>query len=276
MAKNNESKNLESIANSHPAVIFSILLIVTLIVQSAGGLFIKGLYRDNNWVVSIYYGTDLITLVLVVPVLIAALMLGKRGSARAQLIWTGTMYYAFYNNMYFLGSAFNRFFLVYVALFVLSSFAIVAVLLNIDARRIGESFCAHMPRKSIATVLFLNAAVLGVMWIGQSLHYITSGELPQLIGDTGGVTNMVAVYDLSMIVPLYILGGIWLWRSRPWGYVVSAIMLIQSTLITTVLVVAAPFQAAAGVPNAWMMVPLWALMGVSFLAASIILLKNLH
>jgi hypothetical protein len=43
----------------------------------------------------------------------------------------------------------------------------------------------------------------------------------------------------------------------------------------TVLVVAPPFQAAAGIPGAYALVPLWALMGASFLVSAIHLLGGL-
>lgn len=66
------------------AYILSALVALLAIVASAGGLFIDGLYRDNPFVTAGWYGNDLVTLVVAVPVLVAALILSMRGSlARA-------------------------------------------------------------------------------------------------------------------------------------------------------------------------------------------------
>jgi hypothetical protein len=239
----------------------------------AGGVFIRGLYRDNAWVVSVLKGTDFETLVLDVPVMIWALVAAMRGSMRARLILMGMVYYVFYNNQYYLFSAFNRFFLVYVALFILSSCALVALLLGTDAGRLGDIGRAA-PRRTIAVIMFANAAILAVMWVGQAAMYIADGRLPQLIIDTGAGTHMVAILDLTLIVPPLVLGGLWLWQARPWGRVIATVMLVQCTAITVDLVVTPPFQAAAGVKDAWTMVPLWAVMGVTFLFCSLSMLRR--
>jgi hypothetical protein len=60
------------------------------------------------------------------------------------------------------------------------------------------------------------------MWIGQSIVYVVKGELPQLIADSGGITNLVAVLDLTLIVPPLALGGWWLWQGKAWGVIVAA------------------------------------------------------
>jgi hypothetical protein len=235
-----------------------------LVLQAFGGAAIPGLYRDNAWIVSTFRATDLTALVLDVPVLLAAFAWASRGSSRGWAVWLGTLYYVFYNNLYFLlGTAFNRFFLVYVAITILSAFALVAAVAETPAMAVGASV-ARIPRRAIVSILLACAAVLAVMWVGQSLAYVATGTLPQIISDTGGITHVVAALDLTAIVPLLVFGAVRLWRSRPWGFVVSAGMLVQGILITVDLLVSAPFQAAAGVRDAWAMTPLWAVMLVAF------------
>jgi hypothetical protein len=205
-----------------------------------------------------------------VPLLLAALAWASRGSAGGWAAWLGTLYYVFYNNLYFLlGSAFNRFFLVYVAITILSAFALVAAVAETPGTMVRVSV-AKAPRSVIGSILFACAAILAVMWVGQSLAYVATGALPQIIGDTGGITHVVAALDLTAIVPLLLFGAVRLWRSRPWGFVVSAGMLVQGVLITVDLLVSAPFQAAAGVRDAWTVAPLWAVMLAAFGSGAVV------
>jgi len=76
-------------------------------------------------------------------------------------------------------------------------------------------------------------------------------------------------------VPLLALGAAWLWKGLPWGRVITTGMTVQCSLITIVLLVGTPFQAAAGVKDAWAFFPLWAFMGVVFWASAVIMLKSI-
>jgi hypothetical protein len=255
---------------------FTILLSAVLALQAAGGLFIPGLYRDNTWIVSTYRGTDLLTLALVAPALIVSMALATLGSARARMVWIGALYYAFYSNLYFLiGTAYNRFFIVYVAVFDLSALALAAALMEIDIPAMEKVSVPSSTRNVVAGIAIACAALLTLMWTGQSLAFIATGSLPQLISDTGGITHVVAALDLTFIVPPLVLGAVWLQRSRPWGLVISAAMMVQGVIVTTCLVVVAPFNAAAGIRNAWTMVPLWAAMGAAFLTGAVLLMRIL-
>lgn len=105
--------------------VLSILIIILTIVASAGGLFIKEVYRDNAFVTSTWLGTDFVTLCLAVPLLIAAVILAGRGSTRAFLICLGLFESSLYNfGFYLFGAAFNYLFMVYAALFGLSIWAL--------------------------------------------------------------------------------------------------------------------------------------------------------
>jgi hypothetical protein len=243
-------------------------------VQAAGGLFIPGLYRDNAWVASVLRGQDFVALVLVVPLLLAAHAWARRGSALAHLVWLGVLYKVFYNNLYYLfGSDFNRFFLVYVAVFIFSSTAVVSALIATDAQAFSAAPVSPRHAKIAAGIMFASAGILAVMWTGQSLMYVVNGQVPQLVTDGGGGTHLVAALDLTTIVPPMLIGGTLLWRMRPWGRVIAPAMLVQSALIVVDLAVTPAFQAAAGIPDAWAMVPLWAVMGAWFLAGAGLLLR---
>ena len=51
----------------------SVLIAILAALVSVGGLFIKGLYHDNDLVVSAWQGNDIVTLFIVVPVMLLSL-----------------------------------------------------------------------------------------------------------------------------------------------------------------------------------------------------------
>lgn len=254
----------------------SIIIGILMIVESAGGLLIQGLYRDNTWAKSAWYGNDLVTLVVAVPVLVFALILSMHGSQRAQLVWLAMLFYTFYSYAFYLfGAAINWFFLVYVALFTLSIFALIFVLTSVDVNTISQKFHPRIPARWISCFMLLFALLLCFIWISEWVRFVLTGRIPQLGGMEEGY-RLVAALDLSIQVPSLTLAAIWLWKRQPWGYVLGTMMMIADTVYILVLIVIAPFAANAGVPGAWDQVPLWVVLGAGCLISSGLLLWNME
>lgn len=233
----------------------SIIITVLIIVASAGGLLIDGLYRDNTWTTTQLRGSDLVRLVVAVPVLVAALMFTKRGSQRALLIWLGMLWLTVYDYAFFLfGAAFNVFFLVYVALFSLSILALIFAVPRVDAKAISRKFKARTPVRWISGYMLFIAIFLGGLWGAQTLNFMVTGQLPQSNIDSGHPTNIVFALDLALLVPGLVLAAIWLWQRRPWGYILGAMMLVKGTIYPMALIGMAIFYYdATGIwdPLAW-------------------------
>lgn len=233
----------------------SIIITVLIIVASAGGLLIDGLYRDNTWTTTQLRGSDLVRLVVAVPVLVAALMFTKRGSQRALLIWLGMLWLTVYDYAFFLfGAAFNVFFLVYVALFSLSILALIFAVPRVDAKAISRKFKARTPVRWISGYMLFIAIFLGGLWGAQTLNFMVTGQLPQSNIDSGHTTNIVFALDLALLVPGLVLAAIWLWQRRPWGYILGAMMLVKGTIYAMALIGMAIFYYdATGIwdPLAW-------------------------
>ena len=232
------------------ACILSAIIALLALVASAGGLFLKGLYRDNAWVTPQLQGGDLVTLVVAVPLLIASLIGSMRGSPRAQLIWIAMLGYMLYNYAFYLfAAAFNVFFLIYVALFSLPIFALISALARMDVDAIGRQFRAATPVKWISAYMLFFAFVLGGMWIAQTLGFVASGKVPQVILDSGQSTSIVFALDLSLLVPGLVLGAILLWQRRSWGYLLAAVMMIKATTYALALIAMGAFSAS--VSGSW-------------------------
>jgi hypothetical protein len=130
------------------AYILSAIIAILATVVSAGGMFMADLYRDNAFVTTVWRGNDLVTLVVAVPLMVATLILTLRGSQRALLVWLGTLGYMLYNYVFYLyGAAFNRFFLLYAALTMLSMYTLIFALPKLDVNGISQRFHARTPVK---------------------------------------------------------------------------------------------------------------------------------
>lgn len=258
-----------------PAYVLSMIIVALTVVAAIGGLLIRDLYRDSLFITAGWFGNDLVTLAVAVPVLIVALALSMRGSQRAQLVWLGMLDYTLYNYAFYLfGAALNRFFLIYVALFTLSAYALIFGLANIDVKGIAQRFQAKTPIKWISGYMLVWALLLGVAWTAQFLSFAATGQLPQN-GLDEGAFKLVAALDLSFVVSGVALAAIWLWNRRPWGYVLAAVFNVKGAVYTLVLTAGSLSAASAGIEGAAALVPLWAFLGTASLIAVLFLLRSM-
>jgi hypothetical protein len=241
----------------------SILIAVLMAGASILGLFSASIYRDNDWAKSGFRGNDLISLVLATPILLAGVMLTRRGSARGRLVWLGALAYTLYNYLFYLfGTAFNDLFLVYAALVGMSLWALILAVTATDPATIRQAMSDPDPLKWVAANLVLIGLFLGFAWIAQSVAYVVNGTLPQSVTDSGIHTAIVFALDLTMIVPPMFVGAWLYWTHHPWGFVMAGVLVIKAAAYTIALISMSFFAAAAGVPGAWDLAPVWVAISV--------------
>lgn len=251
------------------AVILTGLIIPLCLVASLCGFFGE-VYRDEEWIENAFYGTDLVTLFVVVPMMIAALVQSLKGSERGRLVWMGLLGYTAYNYAFYLfGAQFNALFLVYVALFSLSIFALVLLLSATDIAALGRHFDAHTPRKIVAAFLVLVSLPLAAFELSQCIGYLFTGRLPQ-------APSLIFALDLSIVVPTTALAAVLLWQRRPWGYVLGAIMLVKAFTYGLGLVLSTAFVAGFSASGTWdPLLPFYVFIAVGGGLSGLALLRHL-
>jgi hypothetical protein len=143
-----------------------------------------------------------------VPILIAALIFASRGSQRAQLIWMGALDYMLYNYAFYVfAAAFNWFFLIYAALLGLSIFALIFGFVSINVNAIARRFRSRTPVRWISGYMVFSAIGLSVVYLVQSIAFIFTRQLPSIITRTGGTTSIIFALDLTLLIPVMILGA---------------------------------------------------------------------
>jgi hypothetical protein len=258
------------------AFTLSVIIAGLMVAASLAGLLIDGLYRDNPFVAAGWRGNDLVTLVIAVPLLIGSLTLARRGSDRARLVWVGVLYYTLYNYAFYLfGAAFNPLFLAYVALFALPIFALIFGLVGMDVEALRRGFGPRTPVRAVAVAMCLLGGALGAFWIAMSAPGPLTAQTLDLIARYDAATNLIAALDLTFIVPAFVLGGVWLWMQRPWGYVLAGMITVSGAVYMAVLAASALSQARAGLASAADALP-WAALSAVCSALAVALLVHLR
>lgn len=261
------------------ARIMSAMILPLMVAASAAGLWMGGLYQDPAGVNAMLRAYDLVTLVVVVPALAVVLLPSTRGSRCAQLLWLSALAYAVYNYaIYVFGSAFNDMFLVHVALFSLSVFALALASANLNVVTIAAGFRAGTPVRSVSVLLLLPAIGLGAMWGYYSLRFAFTGAAPEesLLVLPSTTVHLGYVLDLALLVPGYASAAVLLWRRAPWGYVLATVMAVFGTVYQLSYMTALVFQANAKVPGATSFDPAEPFIAGVFTIAAVLLLSGLR
>lgn len=225
------------------------VIAVLMMVASAAGLLVDGLYRDGIWAREALRGGDLTTIAVAAPVLIASMLLARRGSRAAQAVWLGALAYSLYNYAYYVfGAAFNDIFVLHIALFSLSIATLALAIANIDVNAIAARFRGVRGARVIGGFLAVVGIVLGGLWLFLAIRFAVSGELMADLPADG--IHLVFAIDTSLLVPALVIAGFLLWRRTPQGYVFGTAMAVMGAMYQANLLMAGSFQANANVPGA--------------------------
>jgi hypothetical protein len=253
------------------AVVLTALIIALMIAASVLGIVVDGLYREGPWAREAFRGGDVVTLVLVVPVLTGALLLVRRGSVRATIVWIGGLAYALYNYAYYVfGAAFNDAFLIHITIFSSSIFALVVAVSSLDIAAMAEPLRRPRLARWIGGFLTLVGVGQGGLWIFVIMRYAVTGEVLADIPVRG--QHVVFALDLSLLVPALVVSGVLLWRRTPIGYVAAGIVSVMGSLVLLNLLLAAAFQANADVAGVRAFPPESVAMTVGMIASMALLL----
>jgi hypothetical protein len=199
-----------------------------LAVISIGGVVIPSAYarESPNWATQAI-AQDWFDLVFAAPALLLAALWTARGSRLGQLALGGLLLFAIYTLLiYAFAVHLNTLFLVYCAALGLGVYSLIALARALDPEEVAGWFDRRMPRRAAGGFLVGVGVVFGALWLSQLIPAALTGREPAELAETGLLTNPVHVIDLSFILPLHILAGVWLWRRRPLGYVLAPIVLV--------------------------------------------------
>jgi hypothetical protein len=239
----------------------------------------QGIYRhDSSFVAAIFKGTDVITLFVSLPLLLASYLSYRRGSLRGSIFLIGILLYFLYVGVTYTFSAlFNSLFLVYTALFSATLFAVILALTTFDTQHLASKVTSNMPRRGIAIFMFVIGLGTFMLWLSELIGPLMTGQAPANLGPY--TTMFTHGFDSAVITPATVLTGIYLLRRKPLGYLLAAPLLILCTLIGVVVIAQTISQAMAGIVfpiGVYIgMVGSWVVMGAFAVGLAIAYFRNI-
>lgn len=216
---------------------------------------------------------DLITLVIGLPLLLVSFWLTLRGSFRGRLVLAGTLAFILYTyiTMCF-GAAYNALFLIYVALFGLSLFAFILVMMSFDLNALPTRFSEKLPRGWIAGLLFFAASFLAFAWLGRIAATFAPGAVPALENAT---SMFIQAMDLGVIVPVCVLAGVLLLRRNAWGYLLASVSMMKFLTLGSAVSLMGINMARVGVPISPIELGVFPALALTNLVMTVILLRHI-
>jgi hypothetical protein len=206
----------------------------------------SGLYQfDSSLRAPIYRGTDAVTLLVFLPLLVYAILTYQSGALRGRFLLAGALAPFLYNSISLaFGAAYNTLFLLYIVYFTLSVYAFIMACTQVDLNGLLEKLAPRAPRTGMAILLFISGLSVFV-WLIDIIGSLAQGQAPS--GLQTYTTDVTAVIDVGLICPTAYLTGILLLRRQPLGYLLASIMLMLNAVIGAVVIGQTIFQVIAGI-----------------------------
>lgn len=239
----------------------------------------KGLYRfDSISVAAQGIASDLITLILGVPLLLASSYLALRGSFKAKLLFTGTLGYFLYTYMsYTFLWMYNPLFLIYVAIMSLSFYAFVLMMTSFELSSIVTHFKEGLPVRYIGGFQIFIGIMLLFLWLGKIVPTISfEGGLSvsSPVGLEHYTTLVIQGMDLGFIVPTAFISGTLLFKRKPLGYLLSAVVTLKGITMLTAITAMMINMFLSGVPVSPVELIIFSIFDLLAIGALVQLLRN--
>lgn len=206
------------------ALSFVIALVMT--VASVAGLLYQTRIYPAGETLYLFVATDVINLVVGLPILLGSMWLARRGKFIGLLCWPGALLFVLYIYVtYAIGVPFGVLFLPYLVLITLSAYTTIGLVASIAGESVRRRLAGAVPERLAGGILAGLSILYGLNAIGQIITALTS-QAP--IG-AAEISHWIA--DLTTLGPAWLVGGFLLWRRGALGYVAGAGLLLLGSIL---------------------------------------------
>lgn len=234
----------------------------------------KGLYKNESIsMASQAIAQDIVTLGLGIPLLIAALLLARKGLLKGRLLLTGILGYFLYTyTSYSFLAMYNSLFLVYVVLMSASFFAFTLTMMSYDIQNINSYFSPKLPVKFIGGVLIFIAVAVALMWLKRIITPLTAGTLPE--GLEHYTTLVIQALDLGFVLPAGILSAVLLIKRNDFGYLLASVIIIKDSALLIVITAMLIAQISTGIQVASAELVVFPILAMMIIYCMYLIMKN--
>lgn len=207
-----------------------------------------GLYKWDSWLVGAgNRGQDVVMLLVEVPVLLLVLRRWSYGGPVVPAVLAGVLaFHAYFWVSMTFATAQNRLFPVYVACLGLTAALLVLVVLAVDADRVQQALPPRPGRAARVSYLVAVAVALTAAWLPSLVGTALTGQVAEAVGPY--ISAATEAIDLALVVPLVVSAAVLVLRRRPWGAVLTLLVLTLNACIGVLLMGQGAAQLLDGVP----------------------------
>ncbi|HEX3045113.1 MAG TPA: hypothetical protein VHY08_10180 [Bacillota bacterium] len=200
-------------------VLSLIIAFMVAFVSVIGILYPKSIYPSED-LFHTFFPNDIVNLIAGLPFLLISLWLAGRGKLIGLLCWPGAIFYVLYVYFpYIICVPFNILFIPYLVLFSLSIYTLIGIVAIIESNVVSQQLSGNVSAR-ISGGILIGLAVLSIS--RQSALMVNT-----LINKTIMAPQLLAqCIDDFTLLPVLFLGGFFLWKKKPLGYVAGAGLLI--------------------------------------------------
>lgn len=217
--------------------VLTLIMLVFLSVASFFGIFVDITYaRETASMAAQGIGQDIIDLFLVVPAVVITLVLMRRNSRIATLLFGGLIFYVLYSFIiYSLGVHFNFMFLVYCFTLGTASFVFIFYFYALSRVNVKGWFNEKTPNQGLAILFIIVASMFYMLWLKDIIPAIINNKVPKSVTDYDLLVNPVHVIDISFALPGLIITTVFLLNKHSLGYLLAPIALVFIIVLTIAL-----------------------------------------
>lgn len=231
---NKNQKNNPNLPIRHNlTLLYSLSLVIAALVaiSSVIGILYQTIFYPNEELVQSFLATDIVNLFIGLPILLGSMWLTQRQKLIGLLFWPGALFYVLYINIiYVFGLPFNLELLLHLLLLILTIYALIGLLANLDGIMIQGRLSGAVQER-------LSGGVLA--GLGTAFFLLVIGEFAsaQVNGTPIPKTELALLTADSLISPAWVIGGVLLWRRKEFGYVTGLGLLYQASMLFIGLII---------------------------------------
>lgn len=217
--------------------VISIVVSIIMVIASIVGILYSSVTYPTEKLSIGFISTDLLNLVVGLPVLLVSMWLTRKGKLTGLLCWPGALFYVLYIYTSYLAIPVSVLIIPYIFLITLSAYSIIRIIASIDGDIVRQRLDGVIPVKTTGSILTSIAVLVIVYQIVRIVTVLINQTTPD------NLELVQWIDDLVVGCPALLIGGYLLLRRKALGYVAGAGLLLMCSLLFIGVIPAMIFQA---------------------------------